>query len=163
MCGTLYETRLHDEQSAGRCSVFKVTAGPHKLIAPPHLHPLCDEILFITKGTVVSFTGEHYEEHVLKAGDFIWLPRNTLEGFKTLDEPAEMYWFMMPGANSELFFNLVATPAPVREPPPDDFPIPALALLREFSERTGFQRVPGFRDDDQAQRIIRGTNAEKKK
>jgi len=54
-------------------------------------------------------------------------------------------------------------PATVRDVPPENFPIPALEVLREFSERTGFQQVPGFRDDEHAQRIVLGTNADRKK
>lgn len=160
MCGALYEVRLQDEHSANRCSVFKVTSPPHILIAPAHRHMVCDELLIILKGTVVSFTGEEYTEHILRDGDFIWLPRGTLEGFKTTDESAEMLWVMMPGANSELFFNLVAEPALCRDVPPTTYVNPSLAVLRDFSTRTGFQVVPGLRDDPEGDRIRRGTNAE---
>lgn len=145
MCGALYETKLVDEDSGGRMSVFKTSAPPNTLIAPLHRHMVADEILFVVSGKVVSFTGLNCDQHELHPGDFIFLPRGTWEGFMTTDAPAEMFWFIFPGSGSELFFSLVGTPAQERILPPETYVNPSLETLRDFSQRAGFQEVDGRR------------------
>jgi hypothetical protein len=140
---SLYETKLSGQSLSG-VAVFKMTSRPNVQLAPPHVHEF-DEILLVTKGLVVSFTGAEHEEHILTAGSMIFLPAGILEGFRTLHEPAEMYWFML-GDNetSEAFFALTGLPATQRTVPPEDYETPDIEVLRENGLETGFGEVVGF-------------------
>ena len=103
---SLYEMKL-DASSFSETTVFKMTSPPNVQLTSPHRHGF-DQILLVTKGLVISFVGEDPRtEHFLRKGSMIFLPAGTLEGFKTLDTPAEMYWFMMGDrGRSERFFAL---------------------------------------------------------
>lgn len=158
---SLYETKLAGPSKSG-VGVFKQTSRPGKLLAPPHKHRF-DEILLVTKGEVVSFTYDaegNLTEHVLRAGDMIFLPAGTVEGFRTRDtgSMSEMYWFMLgdPECTSEIFFERVGIPVAEKDrglPDPDEYVYwgenwAGIQHLDSEGKATGFADVPGWKSDE---------------
>jgi ethanolamine utilization protein EutQ (cupin superfamily) len=141
---SLYETRLRGSHTEGRMSVFWVTSPAWTIVAPPHVHPNLDELLIVIAGKVISYTGPEHYDHVLKAGSFIFLPKGTIEGFKTEAEGATMVWIMTPSGNSEELFERVGQFAPSHTLPPKEYETPSIDILDDQSEKAGFQRVLGF-------------------
>lgn len=137
----LYDRRLSAEDTDGRMSVFEVTAPPHVLIAPSHCHSICDELLIVLEGMVISFTNLDKEDHCLLAGEFIFLPKDTVEGFRTEELPARMMWIMSPSGNSDEFFDIVSERASCHSLPPPEYKVPTIEVLRKESINTGFQTV----------------------
>lgn len=140
----LYEVKVEAKDTNGTMSVFKTTAPADTLIAPPHIHPVCKEVLLVTKGKVIEFVGPAHHEIELLSGDMIYLPNNTLEGFKTTDQPAEMYWFIFPSSGSEDAFRALAKPGVNGQLPDDSYVTPSVPELDEASMIAGFQHVVGF-------------------
>lgn len=141
---SLYETKCNEPS----LSVFKMTSPPHTSLAPLHAHPF-DEFLLVTAGLVVWFyqdeEGRVIERH-LEAGDCVFFEAGTLEGFKTLGQSAEMYWFMIgDDGTSEEFFELNGEPAVNRHVPAAvgyDYQAPSHKTTQENAHEVGFAVVP---------------------
>jgi mannose-6-phosphate isomerase-like protein (cupin superfamily) len=77
------------------------TGGP-----PPHVHRERDEAFFVLEGRYV-FVRDH-EEAELVPGDFIFIPRGTRHGYRTLVAPARTLILLVP-AGLEGFFREMGT------------------------------------------------------
>lgn len=96
--------------------VMPESAGP-----PPHRHPW-DEAYYVVEGEV-RFMIES-EERLVRAGDFIYAPGDTLHGFQgASDRPARMLIFDAP-AHAESFFRDVERE--VKRMPEDLAKVPAI-------------------------------------
>ena len=106
-------------------------AAPRDVGPPPH-HHTWDECYYVLEGEVLfALDGR---QHVVKAGDFIYVPGGTSHGFKgASDVVARVLIFDAPAA-SEAFFR--ETEREVREMPRD------LAKVPDIGERHGIHFEP---------------------
>ena len=117
-------------ETGGAWSLFEEDV-PYGMGPPPHVHDW-DEAYYILEGAV-DF---HIDGKVVRScrGDFNYLPRNTVHGFKgASDEPARVLIFAAPAHGSEFFHELNDK---VRSLPEDGAKIP------EIGERHGIQFMP---------------------
>lgn len=91
---------------------------------PPHTHTKEDEIYYLLDGEVQFMAGE--EEHLLKTGDFIYLPKNIPHHWKLLSDTARILVQVMPAGLEEMFWELSKPadqlgfpPLPAGPPPPE--------------------------------------------
>jgi quercetin dioxygenase-like cupin family protein len=78
-----------------------VTGGP-----PPHVHRERDEAFFVLEGRY-RFVRDHEEVELLPGG-FIYIPRGTRHGYRTLVAPARTLILLVP-AGLEGFFREMGT------------------------------------------------------
>ncbi len=107
-------------ETGGAWSLFEEDV-PFGMGPPPHKHDW-DEAYYILAGEVdFEIDGEHVKS---SAGDFNYLPRNTVHGFKgASSSPARVLIFAAPAHGSEFFQELSEQ---IRKLPEDGSKIPAI-------------------------------------
>ena len=117
-------------ETGGAWSLFEEDV-PLGMGPPPHRHDW-DEAYYILRGEVeFEIDGQKVRS---AAGDFNYLPRNTVHGFKgASDSPARVLIFAAPAHGSEFFKELNEE---VRDLPEDGSKIP------EIGERHGIHFMP---------------------
>jgi mannose-6-phosphate isomerase-like protein (cupin superfamily) len=117
-------------ETGGAWSLFEEDV-PLGMGPPPHRHDW-DEAYYILRGEVdFEIDGEKVRS---AAGDFNYLPRNTVHGFKgASDSPARVLIFAAPAHGSEFFKELNEE---IRNLPEDGSKIP------EIGERHGIHFMP---------------------
>ena len=117
-------------ETGGAWSLFEEDV-PLGMGPPPHRHDW-DEAYYILRGEVeFEIDGQKVRS---AAGDFNYLPRNTVHGFKgASDSPARVLIFAAPAHGSEFFKELNEE---VRNLPEDGSKIP------EIGERHGIHFMP---------------------
>lgn len=124
--------------TGGRYSLMHETL-PKGAGAPPHKHTLSDEHFYMLEGECSSLVGE--EISTARAGDFVFVPRNTRHAFRVESETAVFLNGYTP-AGLELAVIENAMPAPERVlPPPGATPMPQ--LTPEQYRRYGMDNAPG--------------------
>lgn len=94
---------------------------PKGLGAPPHQHPW-DESFYVLKGEVEFLMNG--ERQLLKTGDYILIPANTVHGFTGMsDEEGLLIAFESPGHSSQFFQEINDT---VRSIPEDLSKMPGI-------------------------------------
>ena len=117
-------------ETGGSWSLFEEIV-PFGMGPPPHRHDW-DEAYYILEGEIdFSIDGETVK---LRPGDFNYLPRSTVHGFKgASDAPAKVLIFAAPAHGSEFFRELSRE---VREVPKDLAKVPAIG------QRHGIEFLP---------------------
>ena len=88
-------------QTGGHAASYHVTCAPGTG-APPHRHIGEDESFYVLEGEFEFLCGETM--HRLKAGDFIFAPRNTPHAFTCLGpRSGRLLGFCTPGGHEEFF------------------------------------------------------------
>ena len=113
--GELYEIKV-DGAAAGGQTVVQVTVPPGPLVgSPPHVHD-CDEIAYVSEGTLRFHFGDHTED--AGPGSVLHFPKGTPEWFEnTTGQPAKLL-IVYSGGHMAAFFKEVAEPAKTRTLPP---------------------------------------------
>lgn len=124
--------------TGGRYSLMHETL-PKGSGAPPHKHTWSDEHFYLLEGEITFLVGE--EIKVGRAGDFVFVPRNTRHAFRVDSDKAVFLNGYTP-AGLELAVMENAMPAPTRTiPPKDATPMPNLTA--EQYRRYGMDNLPG--------------------
>ena len=134
----LWVILVKGEDTGGRYSLMYEWL-PKGSGAPPHKHTWSDEHFYITKGEVTFLVGEEIKKG--KAGDFVFVPRNTRHAFRVDSETAEFLNGYTP-AGLELAVAEMAMLAPSRTIPPKGA-TPPPAVTPELMRRYGMENVPG--------------------
>ena len=124
--------------TGGRYSLMHETL-PKGSGAPPHKHTWSDEHFYMLNGQATFIVGE--ETVVGRAGDFIFVPRNTRHAFRVDSDTAILLNGYTP-AGLELAVIEMAMPAPSRTiPPRNATPLPNMS--DEQYRRYGMDNLPG--------------------
>lgn len=135
--GGLYEVKAASEETGGLMTVMEITL-PAGMGPPPHTHP-GTETIYVLEGRVRF----HVEGEKIDGGpgSFFHAPERTWENFEPLTD-ARLLVIYTPGG-MERFFAEIGEPAPVREVPPGDHPLPALRWVTSIGHRYGLEmRLP---------------------
>ncbi|MEM1423409.1 MAG: cupin domain-containing protein [Planctomycetota bacterium] len=93
-----FPVTTHD--TGGRLSLQR-TAVPPSSTNPPHCHGQEDEVFFIESGRMIArIPGS---EHVLNAGDLVYLPRGIPHQLTNTDTPSTLLTLLAPGAIEHAF------------------------------------------------------------
>ena len=107
------DIKVSQKDTNGDLTIFEYT-GNEKGGPPLHIHPHQDEIFFIVQGEYLFQVGD--EEHNLKAGDTIFLPRQVKHTFAQLTDKGKMFFLFQPSGKMEDYFrilgNLTSFPTP---------------------------------------------------
>lgn len=112
---------------------------------PPHIHTKEDEIYYLLEGEV-QFVADK-EEHFLKPGDFIYLPKNIPHHWKLQSDTARILVQVMPAGLEEMFWELSketdqrGLPSPPAGPPPPEF----LQRVGELQKKYGITGIDNTR------------------
>lgn len=107
------DIKVSQKDTNGDLTIFEYI-GNEKGGPALHIHPYQDEIFFIVEGEYLFQLGE--EQHRLKVGDTIFLPRTVPHAFAQLTETGKMFFLFQPSGKMEDFFrvmgNLTSPPTP---------------------------------------------------
>lgn len=93
------------QDTGGAFSLFEYH-GAERGGPPLHVHPHQDETFYVLSGTYRFRVGE--AEHMLSAGDFIFLPRNVPHTFAQLTDTGRLLYGFQPAGRMEDFFRAAA-------------------------------------------------------
>ncbi len=100
------DLKVSTKDTEGNLSVF-IQKGFTPNGGPPlHVHPNQDEMFFVVEGEYYFRCGE--DEHYLKQGDLIFLPKNVPHAFIQLSEYGKMLVQYQPAGSMEDFFRKTA-------------------------------------------------------
>ncbi|MDI9879616.1 cupin domain-containing protein [Flectobacillus longus] len=94
--------KVSSKDTNGLLTVFEYV-GKEKGGPPLHIHPNQDEIFFIVEGEYLFQVGK--EQHRLKAGDTIFLPRNIPHAFAQTSSNGKLFFMFQPSGKMEDFFR----------------------------------------------------------
>ena len=134
----LWVVLVKGEDPGGRYSLM-YEALPKGSGAPPHKHTWSDEHFYITKGEITFLVGDEIRQ--ARAGDFVFVPRDTRHAFRVNSETAEFLNGYTP-AGLELAVMECAMPAPSRTIPPKGA-TPPPDMSEEQYRRYGMDNLPG--------------------
>jgi quercetin dioxygenase-like cupin family protein len=98
----LIKTASDENESA--TSVWEVIVGPGQGV-PPHTHTREDEFFCILEGALTCQMDGMGSPVTLKAGDFLFLPRNRMHGFtNATSKEARMMVTVTPGTGTDRMF-----------------------------------------------------------
>lgn len=115
--GDRYDLLATGEETNNAFFQFEATVptggGP-----PPHVHSREDESFYVVSGDLEILIGD--STHRAKAGDFIFVPRGTVHGFKNLGHATAVQLVTFVPAGMDGYFREVFTPMtdPKAAPPP---------------------------------------------
>ena len=102
----IYKVSVEDSQ--GRFVLLQGGLAPRMLI-PPHIHSLEDEMTIVIRGRLGARVGNH--EHELGAGGVLLKPRNVVHAmWNPTDEPSVLLEYITPGAYVRFFEEAAAMP-----------------------------------------------------
>ncbi|MFE6338543.1 cupin domain-containing protein [Streptomyces sp. NPDC057798] len=128
--GSTFSVLLDKDATEGQLTVgrFDVAKGE----APPfHMHTREDEIFMLIKGSALVWAGE--EEHELREGGIVYLPRNLPHSYRITSERADLLMIATPGGIEGMFRHAGRD---LTTPRPDGFEIPKF-LMAEAAELHG--------------------------
>lgn len=99
------DIKVSQKDTNGELTVLEYS-GNEKGGPPLHVHPFQDEVFFILAGEYLFQVGE--EQHNLKAGDTIFLPRNVPHAFAQITEAGKAVFLFQPSGKMEDFFRQAA-------------------------------------------------------
>lgn len=99
------DLKISSKDTGGQLSVFEYT-GLSKAGPAMHLHYHQDEIFNITEGSFRFVVGQ--KEHILTAGQTIFLPRNIPHTWLQLSDYGRMIYFLQPAGKMEEFFTVMS-------------------------------------------------------
>lgn len=96
------DLKISSKDTGGQLSVFEYI-GMEKIGPPLHVHLEQDEIFYIVEGEYRFRLAD--ENHELKAGDTIFLPRNIPHTWIQTSEKGKLLYFLQPAVKMEEFFQ----------------------------------------------------------
>lgn len=97
------DLKISSEDSGGALAVFEQTGHTPNGGPPLHIHPFQDELFYVIAGKYLFQVGD--DQHHLKAGDTIFLPREIPHAFVQLTKKAKMIVAYQPAGKMEGFFK----------------------------------------------------------
>ncbi|MBK3639368.1 cupin domain-containing protein [Streptomyces sp. MBT33] len=128
--GSIFSVLLDAAATGGQLTVgrFDVNRGE----APPfHVHNNEDEVFLLLSGSALVWAGD--EEHELREGGIVFLPRRIPHGYRITSEKADLLLISTPGGLEKMFRHAGRD---LREPRPEGFEISA-QLLAEAADLSG--------------------------
>ena len=111
---------LSAAESEGEVGLFRWDASDERVQALPHFHRGISEAFFVLSGIFTFYDGEQWSES--GAGDFHFVPKGGIHGFKNDHGAASMLMLFTPGAPREEYFALLAERAAGRlNPTPEEW------------------------------------------
>ena len=129
------------EDTDGNFTFMRYTAPPGFTGPPLHRHADLDEAMLVMEGRMGVRVGD--DEHVLGAGEFIWMPRQVPHGFLNIGDTAMRFLGIVspPGRMEEFFAAAQEEFAGEGEPDPE--------RLMELNARHGIEVLgPPLSADD---------------
>lgn len=120
--GDTYSTKVTSADTNGAFSLIEasVQAGAGSIA---HTHNSNDEAFYLLSGELEFLDGDH--TFVAKAGDFVYVPRNTRHRFTNTASHTARMIFMFTPAGPERAFEIIGEPArPGVQAPPPGAPTP---------------------------------------
>lgn len=96
------DIKISAKDTGNNLAIFEYV-GHEKGGPPLHVHLKQDEVFYIVEGEYLFQVGD--EQHNLKAGDTIFLPRNVPHTFAQLSEQGKMFFLFQPAGKMEDFFR----------------------------------------------------------
>jgi quercetin dioxygenase-like cupin family protein len=96
------DIKVSGKDTGGALAVFEYT-GMAKGGPSLHLHVAQDEVFYVVSGEYLFVVGE--EQHQLKAGDTIFLPRQVPHTWTQLTDTGKLVYFLQPAGQMEDFFR----------------------------------------------------------
>lgn len=134
----LWVVLVRGEETGGRYSLMHETL-PKGSGAPPHKHAWSDEHFYLLTGEVTFLVGD--ETRTSRAGDFVFVPRNTRHAFRVDSEVCTLLNGYTP-SGLELAVVEMGRPAPSRTIPPKGA-TPPPHLSDDQLRRYGMINLPG--------------------
>jgi quercetin dioxygenase-like cupin family protein len=107
--GMPHVVKVSADQNLGGTSVMEVVVAPGQGV-PPHTHTREDEFFCILQGEITCQMVGFAAPVTLKAGDFLFLPRNRMHGFTNASgKEARMLVTVSPGAGADRMFAELET------------------------------------------------------
>lgn len=108
---------------------------------PAHTHSYEDESFHILEGELLVCRGE--EQYILKAGDFVHLPKGIRHSFKVNGERAKVLMHIAPAGLENMFLALSQPADKLDFPPPPQGPPPAewLQKLVTLQQKFGILNI----------------------
>jgi len=94
------------EKSNGDYGLYRWDVDDQQAQAPPHFHRGISEAFFVLSGISTFYSGEDWKES--GEGDFLFLPKGGVHGFRNDHGPASMLILFTPGAPCRAYFALLA-------------------------------------------------------
>ena len=98
------DIKISGKDTGGALAVLEQTGFSPKGGPPLHIHPLQYELFYVIEGEYRFQVGD--DQHELKAGDTIFLPRQVPHAFVQLTEKGKMLVTYQPAGQMEDFFKL---------------------------------------------------------
>jgi quercetin dioxygenase-like cupin family protein len=128
--GSVVNVLLDADTTDGQLTVARLDASEGE--APPfHMHTNEDEIFLLLSGSALVWAGD--EEHELREGGIVFLPRLVPHGYRVTSEKADLLLIANPGGLEKMFRHAGRD---LRDPRPEGFEIPP-RLLVEAAELAG--------------------------
>ncbi|QHT70700.1 cupin domain-containing protein [Rhodocytophaga rosea] len=94
--------KISGKDTGGQLAIFEYI-GLEKMGPPMHVHYKQDEIFYVVEGEYLFQVGE--EQHRLKEGDTIFLPRNIPHTWLQLSDKGKLTYQVQPAGKMEEFFK----------------------------------------------------------
>ena len=120
MAGSEVAYKVTGEQTQDRFALLELTVAPDVLFAPPHIHQLEDEWLYVLQGHLTVTIGS--ETVQARSGDTVFMPRGVPHAAANPDASPTRLLMLISPAGFEPFFEELA--AVMRGLPP--FPAAAI-------------------------------------
>jgi len=95
---------LGTDDTGGQYTFFTDVFPASESVVPLHKHALHDETFYVVAGSVEVTLGSADNVSIATAGTAIWVPRETLHAFKTLEDNSKLAIVYSPGG-WEHYFN----------------------------------------------------------
>ena len=113
--GIGYTLLVNGEQTGGEFELMLFVAAPG-IGPPPHVHTNEDELFYVVEGEFDVLRGE--ETLHLKAGEYVYLPRGTVHGFKTVGDSTGRFLCWVTPGHLEGFFDCFKRDWPAEQEQP---------------------------------------------
>lgn len=122
-----------------------LTEGRPGQAVPAHFHALTHETFFVIEGAIrlwVDDQNGHRETRILEAGDFGYVPKNTIHSYR-IERTGKVFGVTSGGFSD--FFRAVGRPTDTAGiPEPADFHIPDFAVMAAEGARHDVNFVAGY-------------------
>ena len=104
---------------------------------PPHIHSREDESFYVVSGSLEIILGD--KTYQAKAGDFVFIPRGTVHGFKNVGDGAAIQLVTFVPAGMEHYFREVFPPVKDRTAAPPPITDELINKLHEVAPKYGLE------------------------
>ena len=107
---------------------------------PPHIHSREDETFYVISGNLEILLGD--KTHLAKAGDFVYIPRGTVHGFKNIGKEMAVQLVTFSPAGVEKFFEEVFPAVKDRKAAPPPITEELISNMNKAAPKHGLKFLP---------------------